>query len=183
MHDIRLAQQFVEVLAGDKDAHVSWQTFDDDRARDDRRLVWTAEQSIATAWSKLIGLNKKGAGVYATINATDGKGHKAENVTGIRFVFADFDKGDPDPAKLAKMPPPTMVVMSRNGPHYYWALSEPMSSVAAFQACTTDYCGRLRFRSVVMNPNRVMRVPGRSTKRMRHSMLGLARLIRAGRIH
>ena len=45
-------------------------------------------------------LNDAGAGIFMMVNAGDGRGRKAENVTRVRAVFADFD-GTPLPERLA----------------------------------------------------------------------------------
>ena len=42
---------------------------------------------------KLTTLNRQGAGIYATVNATDGKGRKATNITRVRTIWQDDDAG------------------------------------------------------------------------------------------
>ena len=77
-------------------------------------------------------LNRKGAGVYLTVNQTDGRGRKAENVVGIRAWFIDVDgladdQGGKDElfGKLVGHDlPPSIIVHTRAGFHAYWLCEE-----------------------------------------------------------
>jgi uncharacterized protein DUF3631/DNA primase RepB-like protein/primase-like protein len=42
-------------------------------------------------WDTLVALNRRGAGIYVTVNATDLKGRKVENITRVRAVWQDDD--------------------------------------------------------------------------------------------
>ena len=69
--------------------------------------------------------NQQGAGVYITINQTDGEGVKTQNITAARALFVDFDKQRHD--RLADLTSldikfdgallPSMVVESSAGKH------------------------------------------------------------------
>lgn len=62
--------------------------------------------------------------IAVAINETDG-GRRAEDVTRIRAIFADFDKGLPSNIPLE----PSMIVETRPGrQHYYWPLRETWPS-------------------------------------------------------
>src|SRR4051812_17013249 len=71
----------------------SWtfQCFDDDQDRKSSKLVRVLHGTLDRHFDELQDLNQRGAGVYVTVNPTDGKGRKAQNITGCRAVFADLD--------------------------------------------------------------------------------------------
>ena len=70
----------------------TFQTFDDDRARKNPAFTRIV-QSPPPARDELVKLNKQGAGVFVTINETDGSGRKSENITRIRAVWQEDDDG------------------------------------------------------------------------------------------
>ena len=75
-----------------------FQTFDDHALRKDRGLVRQLHGMIDQHFTALEKLNARGAGIFATINRTDGKGRKRENIVGIRAVFVDLDVHHPRPS-------------------------------------------------------------------------------------
>lgn len=104
-----------------EDSVFAWQTFDDtDAERID--LLSLRHGTLAEQWPRLCALNRGGAGVHVGIHVTDGKGRRKENILAPRTVVLDFDEGEPIPA--TRMVPPSMVVRSARGPHYYWLLAE-----------------------------------------------------------
>jgi len=67
-------------------------------------------------------MNDKDAGVFLTVNETDGKGRTAENVTSVRAVYADLDGAPLAPVLDYK---PHMVVESSPGRyHAYWLTND-----------------------------------------------------------
>ena len=95
----------------------SFQTFDDSPLKRPElaRIFHGAEPP-----AELAALNDAGAGVFCTINATDGRGRKASNIKTIRALACDFDHGHPDTWHL----PPSMIVRSANGLHVYWFVDD-----------------------------------------------------------
>jgi AAA domain/Primase C terminal 2 (PriCT-2)/RepB DNA-primase N-terminal domain len=101
-----------------------------------------------------------GAGVYLTINETDGNGRKLENIKRIRAIFQEDDDGHDGPFPI----PPSLVVESSPGHfHRYWLVN----------GWPTDEQGRADFTAVMermiesygSDPNakdvsRVLRLPG-----------------------
>ena len=83
------AEVFLEALAG-KDAQFTFQTFDDvevwDEAKQkavkrmDNSLVRVCHGTFNEHKQTLTAINKRGGGVFVTINETDLKGHKKENI-------------------------------------------------------------------------------------------------------
>jgi hypothetical protein len=82
--DLNQAKQFLQRL----DLNCSrfcFQTFDDSK-RKDRLLARILHGELDDLAQNLTDLNALGAGVFVTVNATDGRGRKRENITGIRGI-------------------------------------------------------------------------------------------------
>jgi hypothetical protein len=75
----------------------TFQAIDDNKERKDKSLARILHGSIKQHGARLCQLNAEGAGIFVTINATDGKGREIKNVVRIRAVFVDLD-GAPLPA-------------------------------------------------------------------------------------
>jgi hypothetical protein len=78
-------------------------------------------------YERLMALNDLGAGIFHTVNATDGLGRSAANITEIRAWYTDIDGAHDERHKrgvirrLLEHPlPPSCIVESRNGVHAYW---------------------------------------------------------------
>lgn len=76
-------------------------------------------------WAK--SRNRAGFGIYATVNGTDGKGRKIENISELRSWYTDIDGLPTDEQKHAKVYdllsaplPPSAIVKTKHGLHCYW---------------------------------------------------------------
>ncbi len=105
-----------------------WQTFDEDKGRKDASLARHWSRSIDEAALDLERLNHSGAGVFLTVNQTDGRGRSKANIQRIRGWYADLDSKDAaEPFALELLPlAPSMVVRTPGGWHLYWLAQEPM---------------------------------------------------------
>lgn len=69
-----------------------------------------------------------GAGVYFSVNETDGKGAKAENIIGVRSYYVDIDgltdKGPVLEQLITATLKPSAIVETKNGVHAYWYAEE-----------------------------------------------------------
>ncbi|MCC4117641.1 hypothetical protein LLG90_19970 [Aromatoleum toluclasticum] len=81
----RLAQSFLTALDEDSDAW-SFQTFDDSKAGE-KRLTRLFHGSLDRYADDLATLNEQGAGVFVTVNETDGKGRTKANIRRIRALY------------------------------------------------------------------------------------------------
>jgi len=107
-------------------------------------------------------LNSYGAGVYMTVNETDGKGRKTENITKVRSIFADLDEV-PLPKSFKERP--SMIVETSPGKHhvYYFTVidnndySVPLQSFRILQESIAKEFGG---DPVVKDLPRILRVPG-----------------------
>lgn len=109
---------FLEAL--DPQGQFTFQTFDDTQ----RKEVYLAKVFHGTFQEhrkELARLNRSGAGIFVTVNQTDLKGRKAENITGVRAVFLDLD-GAPLPEDWP-IEPHLIIESSPGRYHAYWLLA------------------------------------------------------------
>lgn len=154
--DIGEARRFLSMIAPDGD--VVFQTFDDDEDRREnepeisRKMAWTTRKFDALA-----AMNAKRAGVFLTVNRVDGDKRKADKVTGVRALFADFDGTElPDAWGLD----PSILVNTSPGKfHAYWLVDGefPREEFSAAQRAIAAHFGT---DPVVIDLPRVMRLPG-----------------------
>ena len=153
-------------------------TLPDGSKRGDHRLLQTIHGSIFEVHEKLAALNRRGAGVYVTINRTaEGKRRKKANLERVRGVWADLDRGRP--AEFRREP--TMLVESSPGRYQAHWLTDPFVD----DLTAEDHPAVMRSILAVhegADPNaadlvRVMRLPGYwHQKRTPH----LVRIVSAG---
>lgn len=147
---------FIEALPGLK----TYQTFSDKEVQNKGKFarVIHDESGISDATKKqLESLNKSGAGIYLTVNETDGKGRAADNIVKVRACFADLDKAPLHPAWAYD---PSMVVETSPGKyHVYWLTDDdfPLEGFTQVQEAIS-----LTFTSdpKVKDLPRVLRMPG-----------------------
>ena len=111
------AERFLRLL--DEDAErFTFQTFDDSKGREDERLTRVLNGTLDKHWQALCALNRKGAGVYVTVNETDLQGRKKTNITRVRALFQEQDR-----AGCPELPTaPHIVVESSPGKHHRYIL-------------------------------------------------------------
>src|SRR4051812_31538625 len=87
------------------------------------------DRALARTWSDTFSretatdmerLNKAGAGIFVTVNKTDGKGRKNKNVTAVRALFVDLDGSPIDPVRAWRLKPHIIVESSPDKYHAYW---------------------------------------------------------------
>jgi hypothetical protein len=138
--------------------HFEFRTFDDNHDRDDKTLLRTFYGTFVQHAAELQRLNSKGAGVFVTINATDGIGRKAENIRRIRAAFADLDGAPLAPVLKGKLPPHIIVKSSPGKFHVYWRV-EGMA-LQDFSAVQKAIIRRFDSDPTIHDLPRVMRLPG-----------------------
>ena len=145
----------------------TFQTFDDHKTRRDKRLVSVIHGTLEASWETLARLNQRGAGIFVTINRTDGKRRTIANITDVRAVWAELDEGWPESLPLE---PSLVVESSPDRWHAYW-LADGMSAeddAGVMARLVSDYGS---------DPNaadlaRVLRLPGfYNRKRTPHLVL------------
>lgn len=154
------ADQLLEVLGAKE--HFTFQTFDDDSDQKREELVYVVPGSLSAHRDKLDNLNARGAGIFFTVNRTDGKGRKEENITSIRAVFVDLDD-NPGPDRIQAIrecgvAPHAIVESSPGKWHAYWRVAD--CTVSDFRPLQTALITRFGGDPKVKDPSRVMRLPG-----------------------
>ncbi len=75
--------------------------------------------SLQACWARLVELNRRGAAIAVTINATDGRARSVPHIQRVRALFVDDDR--PDPARPVFPLAPHILVRSSPGRyHRYW---------------------------------------------------------------
>lgn len=154
--DIEQAQSFLTSLAEGVD-NFTFQTFDDNSDRKDKKLSKIIHGSLddPQVVRHLVDLNRRGAGVFVTVNETDGRGRKLENITRVRAVWQECDHGD---APLLPCEP-HIVVQSSPGKYHRYILTDdaPIDEVAGVQErLIRDYGSDPAAKDLA----RVLRLPG-----------------------
>lgn len=122
--NIEMAWEFLERL--DESAE-SWtfQTFDDYKQRKDPKLARVINGDFEKVWPQLYEMSLCGAGVFVTVNETDGNGRKLTNMRRIRAVWHEDDEGIPRQFPLS----PDIVVSSSPGKfHRYWLVRDELTT-------------------------------------------------------
>jgi|GEM_PF-2049915 len=102
--------------------------------------------------------NSRGLAVCMTVNRTDLRGRKRENMTGVRAFFVDKDDG-PLPETITSKLPPSLVIKTKHGFHAYW-LAEEGTSFEDFEKVEKLLVRAAQADESVKDVTRVMRLPG-----------------------
>lgn len=158
------AQQFLQALDPTTE-RFTFQTFDDNSSRKDKKLAVVLHGTLEQHLDQLIQLNKQGAGIFVCVNATDFNGRKLENVTKVRAFFTDHDSRLPSEYHVQ----PTMVVQTSvvvgttNTPgakgHAYWCLRGG-ADLDQFKLDQQRLIRHYGSDPAVCDATRVMRLPG-----------------------
>jgi hypothetical protein len=155
--DLIHAGEFLARLDPTTPAH-TFQTFDDskERKRGDlaRILHGTLEQHV----DELVRLSAQGAGIFVSVNTTNGHGRQSANIIRKRAIYQEADKPG---ARLPLLEPHITVESSPGNFHRYWLIS-------AYADPTDDDWNDVMRRMVAdydSDPNakdlaRVLRLPG-----------------------
>jgi P4 family phage/plasmid primase-like protien len=136
----------------------TFQTFDDNDKREDRKLTRILHGSLDVCWAELVRLNNEGAGIFVTINETDRKGREAKNIVRVRCVFADLDGSPLEPVVRHKQVPHIVVVSSPGRWHAYWQVDG--LRLGEFENVQKRLIKRFNSDPKVKDLPRVMRLPG-----------------------
>jgi hypothetical protein len=152
--NLAAAARFLTLLDEETD-EFTFATFDDDQTRNDSKLARTLIGTLDQHAAELARLNRAGAGVFVTVNATDGRGRKRENVTRVRAFWQEADQGDEPPLPIE----PHIDVASSPGRHHRYFLVEgvPLDEFGAIQRCLVERYGSDRNAADL---SRVLRLPG-----------------------
>lgn len=117
--DLDEAQRFLDLLRP-KALRWTFQTFDDDHVRKNKKLARILHGHLDDHADELARLNQDGAGVFVTVNLTDGKGRKRENVKQVRAITLDLDGEPLDPVTQCTLKPHIVVELSPGRYQAHW---------------------------------------------------------------
>jgi hypothetical protein len=147
---------FLELLDADTEVFC-FQTFDDSPAKT-KSLAKVYHGTIDDLASPLTKLQGGGAGVFVTINETDGQGRKAQNIKRIRAVFVDLDGSPLQPVLACALEPHIVIESSPRRWHCYWIVAG--LALDQFAAVQKAIIARFGGDKAVHDLPRVMRLPG-----------------------
>ena len=151
------ARQFLTLLDGEAEVF-TFQTFGEGAARKDMSLVTQFTDSFDNALPKLAELNSRGAGIYVTINLTDGKGRKTTNIIGGRAIWQEDDHNWQGDFPIA----PSLVVQTSPGKYQrYWLIESQFDEFrSAFPSMMNHLVSDYGSDANAKDFARVMRLPG-----------------------
>jgi hypothetical protein len=171
------AVRFLAALDPSPDARWCFQTFTDDKQRRKARaeenklrkkqgkgelkdpLAAWRYGTLAEHWDWLVKQNARGAGIYVTVNETDGNGRKKTNIKRIRAHFVDLDGSPIEPVNDAELKPQITMESSAGRYQAYWCFSGRMP-LKAFEPLQQALAARFNGDPSVHDLSRVMRLPG-----------------------
>lgn len=155
--DVAAARAFLNVLA--EGEQVTFQTFEDTpQKRPELAEIVHGDPDDGPLMQRLELLNHHGAGVFWTVNRTDGQGRRATNVTAVRALFVDLDGAPIGPVEQCAAEPHAVVESSPGRFHAYWLVSDcPLDK---FRAAQASLAARFDGDASVIDLPRVMRLPG-----------------------
>ena len=103
-------------------------------------------------------LNAEGAGVFYTVNATDLKGRRVENIVAVRSLFVDLDGAPLGPIYNAPLEPHATVESSPGRYHAYWIVKD--ITLAEFSNIQKALAAKFNGDKAVHDLPRLMRLPG-----------------------
>ncbi len=157
--DREQAWRFLRLLDADAD-FFSFRTFSDTpytRIPGGDPLERAIHGPLERCWTELAVLNRAGAAICVTINATNGRGRGPRDIVRVRAQFVDDD--DPGVRTLPLSPPPAITVESSPGRyHHYWLVRElaPEEFVSAQVRLANRYGGDRK----ACAQNQAMALPG-----------------------
>ncbi|MEW8507043.1 MAG: hypothetical protein AB2598_10075 [Candidatus Thiodiazotropha sp.] len=112
--------------------------------------------ALDDCWQRLAALNRQGAVIAVTVNQTNGRGRSPTDISRVRALFLDDDRGsDPD---IFPLKPHIRVETSTGHNHYYWLVEGvPLHH---FSSCQQQLAERYQGDTRVQALNQAMQLPG-----------------------
>ena len=98
----------------------TFQSFGEGESKDDKRLARILDGTLEEHAEALSALNRRGAGIFVSLNQTDGRGRKKANIKRVRAIFLDLDGSPLDPLRQCALKPHIVVESSPSRFHVYW---------------------------------------------------------------
>lgn len=156
--DISMAKRFLSHLSQDEEPIFAFQIFNDRKQSRTSVAPRVLCGTLDEFTNEFIQLQEQGAGIFVTINQTDGKGRKTENITKVRAVFVDLDGSPLEPIFSAALSPHIIVESSPGRFHAYWLVEG--IELQHFSLIQKKLISLFHGDSQVHDLARVMRLPG-----------------------
>lgn len=165
LYDHDMTDAFLKCLEPNPDGLITFQTFSDAQAHDGNlaRIFHTPRSNWRSILPELERLSQQGAGVFVTVNETDGKGRSKANIIRVRGVWADFDHAQDEQvyAALTALKPSMAVMTSEGKYHFYWLLADgSFMTPEECEAANKELATRYGADTQATDYARVLRVPG-----------------------
>lgn len=149
--DFDQAKEFIHALTGKKDPVLCFQPIDD---KSRNKPYVNFHSKLSAAKTKLEKLQTQGAGIFITLNETDGRGRKKANITYVRALFIDIDD------YTDQRPPAFSIEAGRTGKrHFFWLPSEEIE-LTKFSTMQKMLADVFKSDPAVHDLPRVVRLPG-----------------------
>lgn len=135
---------------------VAFQTFAE--GSQSRLLNRVHHGTLAEHRQELERMNAAGAGIFWMVNAGDGKGRKAGNITHVRALFVDLDGAPLEPVTGCQLKPHAIVESSPGRWHAYWRVAD--CGLADFTPAQKVLAAHFHADPKVCDLPRVLRLPG-----------------------
>jgi hypothetical protein len=155
--DIEDATRFLDRLSAPNQPH-TFQTFDDDKDREDSALTRIIHGTLDDVLSELADINSRGGGVFVCVNQTDLKGRRTENVTKVRAHPIDLDGAPLEPVLMADPPAHVIVETSPNRFSAFWFVDG--ERLEEFEVMQKRLAATFKCECAVSDLPRVMRLAG-----------------------
>lgn len=123
-------------------------------------LEYNSEKYLSTVKK----MQDSGAGVYFSVNKTDGKGAKAENIVAVRSYYVDIDGLSDKTEALERLITarltPSAIVETKNGVHAYWYAREQGVNFGMYKRVQSGLVKAFQGDKSARDIARVLRVPG-----------------------
>lgn len=154
--DLNLAQSFLTALDEDSDAW-TFQTFDDGGGKN-KSLVRQFHGSLERHATALAKLNDRGAGIFVTVNETNGNGRTKAHITRVRALYVDLDGSPLGPLLEGPRAPHITVQTSPGRFHAYWRVAD--CSPEDCEPALRQLIQRFNADPACCDRSRVLRLPG-----------------------
>lgn len=157
--DLNMANRFLTHLTQIAESdEFTFQVFPEGALRGEKAYAMVLHGSLANQASNLIAKNRAGCGIYVTINHTDGKGRKQENILKVIALFVDLDGSPLAPVLQSPIEPHIVVESSPGRFHVYWIVEDVL--LEEFSIIQKALAKKFAGDPAVNDVSRVMRLPG-----------------------
>ena len=139
---------------------IEFRTFDDNRDRKDQTLTRKLRGTIEECYDELHEVNLRGAGIFFTVNTTDGHGVGNANIISIEYLWIEDDGDDPEAVARCPLIPAIKVKTSDGHYHYYFKVEAGSIDVVEFKQYQSVMAEKYGSDPNALDCSRVLRAVG-----------------------